>query len=162
MVHVSPFSSATHSPITSVGAVMVDPITIGSAAHFSLCLVKTISQLILKANGTDATVKDLGTEIQRLGTILDLVKDLENTEPENLEGPAKPHWEDISASLTECYATLESLNQIFRKVDQVKRPLFGIWRRVKWDWNSEDIQRLRYEIAIHRRGIQINLSMIMV
>jgi hypothetical protein len=141
---------------------MVDPITIASAAHFSLSLVKTISQYIIRVNGIDATVKDLGKEIEGLGTILDLVKDLENTETESLEGPAKPHWEDISASLTECYATLDRLYQIFRRVDQVKRPLFGIWRRVKWDWNSDDIQRLRYEIATHRRGIQINLSMIMV
>jgi Fungal N-terminal domain of STAND proteins len=139
---------------------MIDPITIASAANGSFSLANKIFQYIVRLNETDGVVKDLGEEIESLGHVLNGVKGLETASTESLEGPGKQHWKDIEASLTECHEKLEKLNDIFRKVDKVKKRSRLVWKQIKYDWNLNDIQRLKDAIANHRRGIQINLSMI--
>jgi hypothetical protein len=141
---------------------MIDPITIASAAHGTFFVAKKTFQHIVRLNETDGVVEGLGKEINSLCDVLDGVKGLENASAESLEGPGKQHWADIEASVTECRATLEKLNHIFRKVDKVKSRRLLVWKQIKWDWNSNDIQQLKDAIAIHRRGIQINLTMITV
>lgn len=141
----------------------MEPATIATIVHFSITLGKNcfkLAQNISRIKFIDQVVKSLGNEINGLKYVLDNVKKLGDSSAESLAGPGKSHWENVEWSLVECQGTLDKLHKIFENVDKVRRPILRPWKQVKLDWNSDEIELLRGDVAACRHRIEIDLMMI--
>jgi hypothetical protein len=149
--------------IAASAVIMVDPVTIASAAQSAITLAKLcfrISQNISRIQRVDTTVLALGKEIDGLKSILDRVREIGNVSSESLAGPGKQHLESIQYSLVECRETLEKMDPIFRNLNNIRRPIFRPWKSIKYDWKTEEIAQFRHEVEVCQNQIALDLMMI--
>jgi hypothetical protein len=154
---------------------MIDPITIATVAGSLVQVCGKVSGYIItyvnKTRTIDSNVEGLSQEIGSLSQVLVAMQDSFESNAINIAtleagtGHEAAHWKNVRQSLHNCRKTLESLLEVWEKVNKVDSRIPGMPRPKKVVYmimSEEQITIYKGQIGAFRQTISLSLQLLTV